>query len=147
MAKNVKPPLCRYCGKPIGKKTTTQWFGINPDSEGSIRTELSIQKPATKADVQRLTNLQVVAVRRSTDKTFIDVAYLWDGVSYLSDYFCNTDHAVQFAFVHARHGAATQSYVDAEALRYAESPEGRADTAKREEEKRAREARDAQFNR
>jgi hypothetical protein len=93
------PPLCRYCGKPIAKKTTTVHFAGPRDARP--------EKPQSKAEVERITNGHVVAVRWSRGEDYYaknaghDIIYqasLWDGESYVDPYFCNGDHARLFAY-------------------------------------------------
>jgi ATP-dependent phosphoenolpyruvate carboxykinase len=78
------PPLCRYCGKPIPKKTDIVWFnGIK-------------HRPASRADVQRLVNGQVVSVSWHHDRSFIYRAGIWDGESYADKFFDTQTCAARF---------------------------------------------------
>lgn len=99
---NALPPLCRYCGKPIGKRTKTIMFG---EAFGAVRDSEWLasrsEKPQTREEVQRLVNQTLVSVRyvgKDSDERYIHQASVWDGVSYSDDYFCSTDHAEQFAY-------------------------------------------------
>lgn len=64
----------------------------------------------------------------------------WCGknAGYGDGYFCKKLHALRFAYHFAAAGSATEKYVEARAKLFAESPEGRADAAKREYEAMAR---------
>jgi hypothetical protein len=93
--RSVIQPHCCNCGKPIAKHTECQWFGQH--GKGSVVTELSIQKPATKVEVERLTNSRVVAIRWHASGSYIDQAYLWDGFNYDDEFFCTTRCAVAYA--------------------------------------------------
>jgi hypothetical protein len=117
---NVLPPLCRYCGKPIGKRTKTIMFG---GSEGANRDSdwlaTRAEKPRTREEVQRLVNQTLVSVRyvgKNEDERYIHQASVWDGVSYKDDYFCSTDHAEHFAYAVVQspdNTLSTQAYRDA----------------------------------
>ena len=106
------PPLCRFCGKAIAKRTHTVYFGrsrFRPDDYSTSRTE----RPRTKEEAQRLLNQQIVSIRwtRAGDRDawadpaeadYISQVSTWDGESYESRYFCNGDHARQFGVVVAK---------------------------------------------
>lgn len=87
-------PLCRYCGAPIAKQTSTHYpnnphWRPGPDS------------PRTWADCQQLTNERVVSVRyfgTGADR-HVQRYTTWDGASYVSPYFCRDEHAKRFAHV------------------------------------------------
>lgn len=128
MATNVQQPLCRYCGKKIAKRTRTVIFGqtrYRPDDDHTIFRE---EKPASKAEAQRVLNQEVVSVRwyrtvplrddwsrdpRDPGHDFIEQATTWDGESYADSFFCNGEHAKRFAYVMAKAGHATQAYQEA----------------------------------
>ena len=84
----MKPPLCRYCGNPIPKRTETVWFAKS-GAPGRLDAD-----PHTKAEAQRLTNGRVVYVRRYGES--IAYASVWDGESYVSPYFCSDVDAKRF---------------------------------------------------
>lgn len=75
-------PLCKVCGKPIPKVTTTHEFGRDkPLSWGVGHPE----KPTTRAEVQRLVNGVVLSTTKSwrgDGPQFIQSANVWDGESY-----------------------------------------------------------------
>lgn len=101
----LQQPYCRYCGKPIGKRTHLIYF---------VRERLSHMKdstwcayivgtPTTKAEAQRLVNQKIVSVRRGKDpynpgSTAVSQVTVWDGESYASPFFCTDRHAVAFAY-------------------------------------------------
>ena len=99
---NVLPPLCRYCGKAIGKRTKTIMFGDSTGAgcdSGWLATRP--ERPKSRDEAQRLTNQTVVSVRygvKGCGERYNHQASVWDGVSYKDDYFCSTDHAEQFAY-------------------------------------------------
>jgi hypothetical protein len=124
--KSTIPPLCRYCGAKIRKRTGTVYFGQEtPRVDGSwtYRSEL----PRSRDEAQRYTNETIVSVRwahmdddpraRRHGFEFVDQVGTWDGESYVDEFFCNGEHAKRFAYVHARAGQATEAWVDAENAR------------------------------
>jgi hypothetical protein len=52
--------------------------------------------PQTKAEAQKLTNLKVISVRRCSEG--IDMVGVWDGESYVDEFFCNGKHALNYAY-------------------------------------------------
>lgn len=116
----VLPPLCRYCGKPIGKRTKTIMFGcVEQESLDSEWLAFRYEKPRSREEVQRLVNQSLVSVRHVRDPEgdrHIHQASVWDGVSYKDDYFCSSDHAQDFAYAVVRspdNKLTTQAYRDA----------------------------------
>ena len=104
----ARAPLCCNCGKAIAKKTTCVWFGMDPKGKGTLVTELSIQKPRSLAEVERLTNSHVTTVSwhhvhpdnykaGEINADYIDKAYLWDGESYVDEFFCTNRCAIAYA--------------------------------------------------
>lgn len=95
-------PLCRYCGKPIAKRTRTVFFGRQQqklDDYWSERTE----KPRSKQEAQRLLNAEIVSVSWSAigdddGNKYVHKVTTWDGVRYVDPYFCNGSHAQKFAY-------------------------------------------------
>lgn len=96
------PPLCRYCGKPIGKRTKTIMFGcVEQETRDSEWLATRSEKPVNREEVQRLVNQTLVSVRYTQEyegDRYIHQANVWDGSSYKDDYFCSTDHAQAFAY-------------------------------------------------
>ena len=117
-------PLCRYCGKPIAKKTKTVWFGRDsgtPSLAGYISNRPEF--PASRDEAQRLIgNLTVVSVRwsrgddyyaKKAGHDFIWQVTTWDGLSYASPYFCSGEHARSFGILMAKGGHCTTAYTKA----------------------------------
>lgn len=111
-----KQPYCRWCGKPIAKRTTNHclWkFGTGVD----------YNNPVTLDDCRKKTNEQVVSVKYSyytdeegnTSKTMRSVySYnTWDGESYVDEYFCNGQHARNLGYAAAAKGWNTHNYREA----------------------------------
>jgi hypothetical protein len=117
---NVLPPLCRYCGKTVGKRTKMIMFGESPNAVCNSEWFASrTEKPKSRDEVQHLTNQTVVSVRYGSDgsgERYIHQASVWDGVSYKTDYFCSADHAERFAYAVVQspeNKLSTQAYRDA----------------------------------
>jgi hypothetical protein len=118
MFKSSTQPLCRYSGKPIPKYTTTTYFGNGPTGT-TIR-----EYPRNQAEAQRYVNGKVVAVRYwrkeegyrpqgTPDHDFVHYATVWDGESYVDEFFASQTHAVRFAYLMARSGYSTKAYNNA----------------------------------
>lgn len=118
----MKPPLCRYCGKPLKKYTHLVRFGEESASRFPRATHRS-EKPINKAEAQRLLNHQILAVRYDVDyrapieerTPFVKQVTIWDGESYERKYFCKDECAQNFGFIVARDqpDLATESYWEA----------------------------------
>lgn len=105
------PPLCRYCGCKIKKRTRQHWFGSR--MEGSAYSTSHVEEPTSKAEVERLTNQQVVHLRYVNGKVW--GATTWDGESYRDEFFCKDEHARDFGYAAVRHesGLAMPAYHEA----------------------------------
>ena len=80
MTDEITRPKCKWCGKPIRKKTDTTSY---------LFTEIE-SAPKSKEEAQRMTNHQVVSVRYGEyrGKRYVRSFSTWDGVSYVSPHFC-----------------------------------------------------------
>ena len=116
--KSKTQPLCRYCGKPIAKRTESVNFNERPS-----RPDLRGIKPLSRAEAQRLVNGKIVSVRWTVPKRlergefeptgeprFISQVGLWDGESYVDEFFCNGDHAKSFGYSAAQKGMVTAAW-------------------------------------
>jgi NAD(P)H-flavin reductase len=116
MFKSGTQPLCRYCGKLIGKHTESHYFG------GRMVGSIS-HYPRNWAEAQKLVNAKIVAARYSrydpdgyastvgTPKhDYVSYVTTWDGESYRDQYFCGQPCAVRFAYLYAKDGHATSAY-------------------------------------
>jgi hypothetical protein len=99
-------PLCRYCGKPLPKRTTSRY--------------LSKDQPAwNREDCQHMTNEKVITVRYGLPgyTNRVRMFTTWDERSYESVYgqgfFCTLRCASNFAGVFARLGHGTSAYYEA----------------------------------
>ncbi len=113
--KSKTQPLCRFCGKRIAKATDKVTFG----AACSRYKEL---KPKTRAEVQRVVNGEIVSFKWAmttpadydgshsyrhehlTVRDYIEQISVWDGESYVDQFFCNGDHARRFGYAAARAG-------------------------------------------
>lgn len=114
MFKSNKPPLCRYCGKPIKKWTISVYFD-RPENKTGNYSIYRIESPKSLKETQRLFNEKVVSVRyhgEGNDRS-VWTATLWDGESYEDEFFCNGEDAKRFAYVMARAGHRTKSHQNA----------------------------------
>lgn len=91
------------------KATHTHYFGASRFSVDAYSTDHP-ERPKTKAEAQRLINGAIVSVSRSVDRTELWKATSWDGESWLDEFFCNNDHARQFAYAAARSGLGMPAY-------------------------------------
>jgi hypothetical protein len=102
-------PGCRCCGKPIRKYTVTVWPKLpgrimQPTTSWSRDVEVE-QLPSTIEECRRLTNLQVIALRKNRDGTIYRFTE-WDGEHYLPTFgfFCTTECAARFGEMAAKAG-------------------------------------------
>ncbi len=111
---NPSRPLCRCCAKPIKKRTRLHTFGHANPQRHSWCTEHT-EKPTTRQEVQRLTNQQVVSIRRHNG--FVYSASTWDGETYMDPFFCTDSCGRAFGRMAAEHfpDLQTQAYADATA--------------------------------
>lgn len=116
-------PYCICCGDPIAKWTSTHHIGWSKLKAG--------EAPRTRADLAKLTNLQVVSVRYWQDRDdddkpkgerMIDRYSTWDGVSYVDQYFCDGTCGSRFAYIAAHAGFVTTTARKAIKARNGEHP-------------------------
>jgi hypothetical protein len=79
-------PLCKVCGKPVPKTTVSHNFGQKVASRRYASWIDHIEKPANRAEAQRLINGQIISVqwswRNEPGPRYIISANVWDGESY-----------------------------------------------------------------
>jgi hypothetical protein len=110
-----RQPLCRFCGGPIPKATVRveikkERTEYDKPSENWQYAYHHGRAPTSKAAAQTLVNQQVVGVsyRKLRDRKGevigreIDHVTTWDGESYVDPFFCNGNHAKDFAYMMAR---------------------------------------------
>lgn len=111
-------PLCRFCGCKIRKLTATAYFGKRDSNLSQLWREYS-NRPRSKEEIAKLTNLRVMHVRWTKEgqfateragHLFIERATLWDGESYIDDFFCSDKHAKAFGYLLAEKGHATMAW-------------------------------------
>lgn len=127
--KSKTQPLCRCCGKAIKKRTVAFIVDKHPPGPNVHHTNSEFWRhvysdplPKTKADCQRLTNLEVVSLRKHNG----DVVHFgaWDGESYDDEFFCTGGCAQRWGYVMAElyPNRVSKSYNEALALREAKHP-------------------------
>lgn len=102
-------PLCVCCGKPIPKRTDLVWVR-DPDSiQGGVQPHVA-GPLYSKADCQRLSNHQVASVSYMPRHGERRVSHftVWNGESYVDEFFCKGSCANRFAYVMARAGRCTK---------------------------------------
>lgn len=107
-------PLCRSCGTAIKKWTVTVYVKPEPTKfdhpHALSRYAYTPQRPVSVDDCRKLTNQQIVSVKRShetldgerTGKSWIDSFNEWDGETYDDEFFCTGRCARTFAYAMAR---------------------------------------------
>ena len=117
--KSPTVPLCRTCGKPLKKWTTTVRFGDRFRMSGDDKFKDVF--PKTKDEAQRYINdgkivltkymlkdsrpegEQSLSNRRDfLVKDYIREVSIWDGESYRDGFFCNNEHAMEYAYTMVR---------------------------------------------
>jgi hypothetical protein len=123
------PPLCRFCGKPIPKKTICVTFvypGRMPKTTLIGKYERFIEvveMPRGMADVKRhVHDLEVLTVRDHPSGEGTGIAFGWDGVSYRDLYFCNPTHAREFGYACAMSGMGSMNHAKSIEARNPERP-------------------------
>ena len=104
-----RQPHCHNCGEKIKKVTETIYFDVEAgkDSETSNFVRHIVGQPNTKEEAQRLTNAQIVYVRRSHYPVVdgpIDMVTTWDQESYEDEFFCTNRCAINHGIRAARRG-------------------------------------------
>ena len=89
-------PLCRNCGAPIAKKTTTVWFGEGPIACRRDPSTSFAAKPRTLEEAAKYSNHQIVSHRFSDVDRSVRVMHVWDGDSYQDDAFHSQSCAAAF---------------------------------------------------
>lgn len=122
-------PLCRTCGKPIAKRTTSLRFGCAPVEAEMHRGR--VERPTTREEAQRYVNGEIVklkystrayedapeatpppwwkpdqgpyrATRSLTVPRYVGEVTYWDGESYRDDLFDSLNCAAEFGRSMAR---------------------------------------------
>lgn len=95
-------PLCRYCGRPIAKKTTEVAFGV--DKPGHIYQTSRPDRVTTRAEASRLVNGTILSVRQGYGSRAGEIvtASVWDGESYVDAHFDTGACAAAFGRAMAR---------------------------------------------
>ena len=117
------PPLCRYCGKPLRKWTERLWcYREEPSTEAQRRVGV-VGVFRSRAELQTVTNKQVVSIDRYLDNQhyrekglagMIHSFGVWDGETYESvsgaGYFDTQRCAVAFARLVVREIGSAEAY-------------------------------------
>jgi len=136
MFKSKTQPLCRYCGALIKKHGESVYVYAEPPRDQyveeiqgfvggrMVKTGERIQKihvprhvvgqPKTKSECQSLADrsfnhpVSVISISRSGEG--IRRFNIWDGETYVDEFFCNGEHARRFGYETARTGMAMPAY-------------------------------------
>ena len=123
-----RPPLCRYCGNPIAKKTVRVHFVTGPRNPLTVDSKFERflyvgERPIDIGAVRKLLpGLEVLNTRDHLGGDGIAIAFGWDGHSFHDLYFCNSDHAREFGYTAAISGLSSLAYQDAMKIRYQDFP-------------------------
>lgn len=93
----VKDPCCCNCGHAIPKRTRMIMFG-----QQNYRDERFEGRPKTREEAQKYTNGIVTSSRRSADGSYLLSVNVWDGESYVDEFFCTNRCAISYAHNMAR---------------------------------------------
>lgn len=111
------PPLCRFCGIAIKKRTASWHFGRDPrfvGNDASLWFQQRVEKPSSMDELKALVgNGIVVSVRwyrPEGEPAWIDKAGVWDGATYDDGFFCKGEHAQAFGYSAARANMATKEF-------------------------------------
>ena len=105
-------PRCRACGKLLRKSTSELWFGQSDAQIARDPGRCRPEKPASRAEAQRLVNQQIVSIGRSRHG-YIDHVTTWDGESYQDKFFCTNRCAMRLGYAAANSGQVLKEYNDA----------------------------------
>lgn len=113
MFRSEHQPLCRNCGKPIAKHTESVYpTGTRNEDSGLY----------SKADCQKGRNDIVVSIEFSyetndyferTGHRWVSRFTVWDGETYIDQFFHNGECARKMGYLYARGGQATRAYNEA----------------------------------
>lgn len=104
-------PHCRCCAKPIKKASKQHWFNRQRDETSSYAVE-HIAKPTDRAGVEKLVNGKVISLSWVYNREYVSGANVWDGLSYVDEFFCTMRCAASFGEMAAAHypNVITQAY-------------------------------------
>jgi hypothetical protein len=101
-------PLCRHCGGFIPKRIESYYLCVGGDGWRGPGNAINIpSRIRSMAECQKLTDQKVISVRYHTERNYVDNRlddrYIysfnaWDRKTYVDQYFCCQNHAVQFAY-------------------------------------------------
>ncbi len=117
-------PLCRYCGKPIRKRTTIVYVvpKLNQYHRSGSMQRYVEGVANSLADCRRFTNQQITSISYSplvdayfekTGERLVEKFYEWDGESYADPYFCSGSCAQAFGYLMAKGGHCTRTFNEA----------------------------------
>lgn len=133
-------PLCRYCGKPIAKRTTTVLVRAEQHPNDQITASwcryvyVGSNPPRTIDDCRKLSNRIVVSVKRG--KHWVDnydrleknetigEFTEWDGESFVDEFFCRGECARGFGYMAAKTGMQSVAHEKAAKARAAKLATG-----------------------
>lgn len=110
-------PHCRNCGKSIPKETNVVWFGHAKENRSKLYWIELTDKPTTREEAQRLVNGEITSVASWAGN--ISRVSVWDGKSFIDQYFCTGSCAQAFGRMCAKNHPSimTVDYVKATGVR------------------------------
>jgi len=116
----VTQPYCRWCGKAIAKRSKIVWVAEEPQSEprpGHVYTGKG-HRLRSKAECQPYTNQTILSVKYMEERDddnrvigrYVWSFTVWDGETYIDQYFCNGEHARFFGYAMAKKGWGTMEF-------------------------------------
>jgi hypothetical protein len=102
-------PLCRFCGKPIPKRTERVYFGCAPNevergrgrgeqpANKTRRSATSTARSSRSSIPTPLIDAGDTSIRTVDVPRYVRSAGVWDRETYIDEFFCKGEHAKDLA--------------------------------------------------